>query len=789
MSPRREALVFATTLAVVLGGFFAESLIGGRLLSPADVIAATPGFESIHGPGYEPANRLLIDPVLQFQPWLEFNRSELRQGRLPLWNPLAGCGAPHLANGQSAVFDPFHWIAYLGPLPGSLAVVAWARLLFAGLGMFLLARQWGLGAWGRWFCGLAFPLCGFLMVWLLFPVTAAAVWLPWVLLAVDRLLDRRSPRRVGWLGVAVGGMVLGGHVQTAAHGFLAAASYALWRLVRERNETRRSIAALAAALSLGVGLAAVEILPLGVYLARSPVWHDRQVDRPSAWSLGRPRLLDAVCTALPYAFGSQRRGHPNLARAVGVHNLNESAGGFAGLATLLWLAPAAWPLRRVQPRVGFLAGLAGVGAMGAFAVPPVANVLRCVPVLDVIDHRRLTLWTAFGLVMLGGMGLDALGRPARGPRWWGVGALILAAGAVAFGPLAGEQVQARAITHYQHAAALAPGADAEVFHARAERQVQQTLAFVPRYASLAALQLAGLAALAGVGRRGWIGPNATRGILLAVVLTDLVGFGLGLNPATAREDDRPVPELIAYLRREVPPPARFLALGSVLPPNLGLRYGLADVRNYDSVETSRNLAYFADLYEPGGARTSRRDVTWEGVGRSLARLRAARVEAIVGTTEPPHRWFDRVDRVGALWVGRLAPRPSPAIRRSPGRIEVTLPAAWAGPLVIAETFDPGWRATVDGAPAPVRAHEGAFLAVRTPPGAAKLVLDYDPPEVRAGLVVSLVSAMVVALTFVGSKIAARGRKTGSGSWSPSSRRVRIRLMIPTRSSSPVSTEG
>ena len=102
MSPRREALVFAATLAVALGGFFAESLLGGRVLSPADVIAATPGFESVHGRDYEPANRLLIDPVLQFQPWLESNRAELRAGRLPLWNPRAGCGAPHLANGQSA---------------------------------------------------------------------------------------------------------------------------------------------------------------------------------------------------------------------------------------------------------------------------------------------------------------------------------------------------------------------------------------------------------------------------------------------------------------------------------------------------------------------------------------------------------------------------------------------------------------------------------------------------------------------------------------------------------------
>ena len=63
-----------------------------------------------------------MDPVLQFQPWLEFNRRMIRSGRLPLWNSLAGCGAPHLANGQSAVFDPFHLIAYLGTDAGRLCL-------------------------------------------------------------------------------------------------------------------------------------------------------------------------------------------------------------------------------------------------------------------------------------------------------------------------------------------------------------------------------------------------------------------------------------------------------------------------------------------------------------------------------------------------------------------------------------------------------------------------------------------------------------------------------------------
>src|SRR4029079_6823720 len=104
---RWETVGFALVLAACLAAFFHKTLLGDRVLSPADVLLVEASFREKAPEDYEPLNRLLMDPVLQFQPSLEFNRSMIRQGRLPLWNPHAGCGAPHLANGQSSVFDPF----------------------------------------------------------------------------------------------------------------------------------------------------------------------------------------------------------------------------------------------------------------------------------------------------------------------------------------------------------------------------------------------------------------------------------------------------------------------------------------------------------------------------------------------------------------------------------------------------------------------------------------------------------------------------------------------------------
>ena len=120
MTPPREFAAFCACLALLIGAVYAPALSGRRVLSPSDVARVQRSFERPgrpSGTSFEPSNRLLTDPMLQFEPWLEWSRASIRSGQLPLWNDLAGCGAPHLANGQAAVFDPFNVIAYVGTMP------------------------------------------------------------------------------------------------------------------------------------------------------------------------------------------------------------------------------------------------------------------------------------------------------------------------------------------------------------------------------------------------------------------------------------------------------------------------------------------------------------------------------------------------------------------------------------------------------------------------------------------------------------------------------------------------
>ncbi|MCI0340420.1 MAG: YfhO family protein [Planctomycetales bacterium] len=91
--------------------------------------------------------------------------------------------------------------------------------------------------------------------------------------------------------------------------------------------------------------------------------------------------------------------------------------------------------------------------------------------------------------------------------------------------------------------------------------------------------------------------------------------------------------------------------------------------------------------------------------------------------------------------------PSPSVVRveSDAPDEVALRATMAadGLLVLADTWFPGWGATVDGSPAPVLPANAMLRAVPVPSGEHRVVLRYAPGSFRAGLALSAAALAVL----------------------------------------------
>lgn len=155
-------------------------------------------------------------PVMQFLPWQTEAFQQLKQGIIPLWNPLNGMGAPLLANYQTAIFYPVNWIMFAIYTMGGVRALANGQTLsivfhlaWAGCGMVLLARKLGLGKPAQTVTGICFTLCGFLVPRVsFFPIIWAVSWMTWIIYAATFIYTAKGSSRAIDLKTSLGKLLL-----------------------------------------------------------------------------------------------------------------------------------------------------------------------------------------------------------------------------------------------------------------------------------------------------------------------------------------------------------------------------------------------------------------------------------------------------------------------------------------------------------------------------------------------------------------------------------------------------
>src|SRR5436190_3670428 len=94
-----------------------------------------------------------------FQPLRYFTAVELRNFRLPLWNPYNASGEPWIANPQTAVFYPPFWIYLIVPFAQAYVLFLLFHLALLGCGAFLLFSRFAEGR-AAFLGAMALMLCG-----------------------------------------------------------------------------------------------------------------------------------------------------------------------------------------------------------------------------------------------------------------------------------------------------------------------------------------------------------------------------------------------------------------------------------------------------------------------------------------------------------------------------------------------------------------------------------------------------------------------------------------------------
>jgi hypothetical protein len=216
-------------------------------------------------------------------PRLQFVARSIQAGHFPLWDPHIWGGQPTIGTGQPGVIYPLNLLFIALPFWG-VSLMNWLYLsirVIAGLMMYWLCRDGGLGRWASVLGGLGFASLGFLGSMQSVALANGASWTPLAVLAALRLWRGRRPAiAAAMLAFAMGMCWLTGHHEVPlVLSYALAIAGAVWAL---RRWSWRVLAWTALAFVLAASIAAVQLLPLAEFGHEAKRWAGAA--QPLGWS-------------------------------------------------------------------------------------------------------------------------------------------------------------------------------------------------------------------------------------------------------------------------------------------------------------------------------------------------------------------------------------------------------------------------------------------------------------------------------------------------------------------------
>ncbi len=193
-------------------------------------------------------------------------------GVIPLWSDLLMGGYPLSADPLSGIWYPPNWIGILLPAPWGFNILSALHLFWGGLGMAAFLTQSGLKRAAAIFGGIAFAAMPKIFAHLALghvSLVYSFTWLPWLLAAESyRTSSDANRRKCAVLPGVILGLIALADVRGAFYAGVLYFCFWLWNSLSTNSgrltwgSALRKIGGFAAQAALGLGVAAVLLLPL-----------------------------------------------------------------------------------------------------------------------------------------------------------------------------------------------------------------------------------------------------------------------------------------------------------------------------------------------------------------------------------------------------------------------------------------------------------------------------------------------------------------------------------------------
>lgn len=694
-------------------------------------------------------------------PAMAYGFGRLSAGTLPLWCDTQLCGMPWLADPLNGIFQPLNVVFLLLPPGQGLAVHAFLSLFLAGWIFTLFCRSLGARHVPAVAGGIVYAFGGASAAFMSRPETAAAAaWAPLIFWALTEHARRPRPATLAVGGVAYGLLLLSGSAPLV---LLFTGMLALYATVGVGPQGRGPRPPRSDALKmavLGILLASAQLVPAAFWLAG--------LDRPLA-ALLRMDAAGLVPSSTGDFFGQLLAPQPGLLPRM----------AYFGAAVPALLFPACFQRGMRRTLVFFVA------AGGGCLLPVVTGGGLLGEVLPPACWMAGVSFCMAGLTALGVDRLLAPRRDPRSPRLWAPLLLVLAVGAVLFLATPPESkgrivpVLAAlgffALFRVSWASLLSGAAIAFILFAdlfSASANVYQhplhggdsALSPGKRLARVVQGQaLDGRAVVSADPLGAALSPNAglsgpfrlEGGGFFALTPEQAAWWGAlapldgdaGQSPAAARPFLRaggasPAARLLSLAAVRVvatDSPRAFGGADGAALRRVGLESGVTLLANDAALPRARLVAQWRMVPDTAAAlallTSDGFDPARECVVSSLLHTGGLRETRQTDTVEGGARLLEE----------------------APERVVLACDASVPAMLVLADTFAPGWSATVNGDPAHIYQVNARFRGVLVPAGASTVTMTYRPLPVLVGLAASFLALGALLLAaFVEMARAAHG---------------------------------
>jgi hypothetical protein len=241
------------------------------------------------------------DIILQFYPWQIFTNEAIRSGYIPLWNPYVSCGAPFLANLQTAIFNPLKIVFYILPYSYALKFFILLNMFLAGLFSFYLCKDFKLSNYACFLSSLVFMLNGYLIMRVeFFSVFSASIWIPLIFLFIKRLFEKQRLKYLFLSSIFMSLPIFCGSVQIYFYNFILLLIYTIWFSIVFKKGILKNILILSSICVISICLSMIQLLPFIEYVFNSNRGSGLTYEVASNWSLPPLHLVSFI---FPFLFG------------------------------------------------------------------------------------------------------------------------------------------------------------------------------------------------------------------------------------------------------------------------------------------------------------------------------------------------------------------------------------------------------------------------------------------------------------------------------------------------------